>query len=367
MKIVIILPTYNEVENIGPLVKKLQEIFLKVPSCQFTILVVDDFSPDGTSNKVEELKAKYGNICLLQGKKEGLGKALLRGINYALNELKADLFFQMDADLSHDPSLIPQFLQKIEQGADFVIGSRYIPGGSIPSNWGLHRKIFSIFGNLIVRMGLGIFSIHDWTSGYRAIKKEVFQKVNEGLDKFSGYTFQVAFLDRAKKAGFKVAEVPINFTDRKFGHSKIAPFDYIKNVLLYVVANSTFFKYVIVGILGFTINAIALEFFYRLGANPGIAAALGAELAIISNFYLNNIWTFAHKKITNFAKLTVKFIQFNLTSVGAIVIEGVVVGIGTWIFGDQTRFFFFTFSVIFLVIPYNFFVYNRFIWRTHER
>lgn len=367
MRVIIILPTYNEVENIDPLISKLEEIFLKVPNYQFTILVVDDFSPDGTAEKVKRLNIRYKNIHLLQGKKEGLGKALLRGINYALNELKADLFFQMDADLSHDPSVIPQFLQKIEQGTDFVIGSRYIPGGSIPDNWSLHRKIFSIFGNLIVRAGLGIFSIHDWTSGYRAIKKEVFQKVNEGLSKFSGYTFQVAFLHRAQKAGFRVAEVPINFTDRKFGHSKIAPFDYIKNVLLYVVTNSTFLKYVIVGILGFSINAVALEVFYRLGVTPGMAAALGAELAIISNFYWNNVWTFAHKKISSLTRLMPKFAQFNLTSVGAIIIEWLVVGLGTWIFGDQTRFFFFTFSVVFLVIPYNFFVYNRFIWKTHEK
>ncbi len=368
MKVTVILPTYCEAENIEAIVNKLEEIFEKLSRFQFNILVVDDFSPDGTAKKVEGLKNKYDNIYLLQGKKEGLGKAYLRGINYALQNLGTDVFFQMDADLSHDPKVVPEFLKKIEKGADFVIGSRYISGGTIPDNWGLHRKIFSICGNLIVRFGLGVFSIHDWTSGYRAVKKEVFQKVSgKDLEKFTGYTFQVAFLDRTQKAGFKVAEVPINFTDRLFGHSKIAPFDYIKNVLLYVFNNSTFIKYVMVGILGFTINAVALEIFYRLGMNPGLAASLGAELAIISNFYWNNIWTFAHKKITEASRLLPKFLQFNFTSLGAIVIQGLVVGAGTYFFGDRTRFFFFTFAVIFLIIPYNFFVYNRFIWRTHER
>ena len=367
MKVVIILPTYCEVENIGIITTKLEKVFQKLQNYQFEILVVDDLSPDGTAKEVKKLAAKYENISLLLGKKEGLGRAYIRGINFAIQKLGADIFFEMDADLSHDPEEIPQFLEKIEAGADFVIGSRYIPSGSIPENWGLHRKVFSIFGNLIVRVGLGVFGIHDWTSGYRAIKKEVFQKVNSNLGKFSGYTFQVAFLHRAQRVGFTITEVPINFTDRRFGHSKIAPFDYIKNVLLYVAANSTFLKYVIVGIIGFTINAIALEAFYRLGISPGLAAALGAEFAIISNFNLNNIWTFAHRKITATSRFIPKFIQFNFTSLGAVIIQGVVVGLGTWLFGDETRFFFFTFAVIFLIIPYNFFVYNRYIWKTHER
>ena len=367
MKVTVILPTYNEVKNIRTVIEKIEEVFQKISKYQCSILVVDDYSPDGTAQEVKKLINIYGNIALLSKKKEGLGKAYFQGINYAIDKMGADIFFEIDADLSHDPEKIPQFLQRINKGADFVIGSRYVPGGSIPDNWGRQRKIYSICGNSIVRIGLGKLSIHDWTSGYRAIKREVFQKVNQNLDEFAGYTFQVAFLDRAQKAGFKIAEVPINFTDRKYGHSKIAPSDYIKNLLLYILANSTFLKYVIVGILGFTINAVGLEVFYQLGISPGMAAAMGAELSIISNFYFNNMWTFAHKRIISLNKFVPKFIQFNLTSLGAIVIEWITVGLGTRIFGDATRFFFFTFSVIFLVIPYNFFIYNRFIWKTHER
>ncbi len=367
MKTTIILPTYNEIKNIRLVVEKLEKNFKQIPGFEFTILVVDDNSPDGTAKEVNKLMGEYSNISLITGFKEGLGKAYLRGINYAIDKMDADIFFEMDADLSHDPNVIGSFLEKIKEGNDFVIGSRYVKGGTIPDNWGIHRKIYSLIGNLVVRTGLGTFSIHDWTSGFRAIKSGVFSKVNQGLEKFTGYTFQVAFLDRAYKAGFKVAEVPIHFTDRMFGHSKIAPADYIKNLLLYVLSNSTFLKYVMVGILGFSINAVGLEIFYRLGASPGVASALGAEVAIISNFYFNNAWTFVHKKITSMSRLVSKFVQFNLTSVGAIVIEGVVVGLGTHLLGDQTRFFFFTFSVIFLVIPYNYFVYNRFIWKTHEK
>lgn len=367
MKITIILPTYNEIENIDNLINVLEKIFLELPKYQFSILVVDDYSPDGTANKVQELIKKYPNLYLLQKQKEGLGKAYLAGIDEAIKKLGTDLFFEMDADFSHDPKEITAFLDKIEKGADFVIGSRYIKDGSIPDNWGLHRKIFSIIGNLIVRCGLGIFSIHDWTSGYRCVKAEVFEKTKLGLEKFSGYTFQVVFLHRAYKVGFKIAETPIQFTDRKFGHSKIAPLDYIKNIILYVLRNSTFLKYVIVGGFSFIINAVVLEFFYRLGFNPGIAASLGAEIAIVWNYNLNNLWTFSEKRIKISTKYFWKFLQFNLTSLGAVIIQGMVVGVGTYFFGNQTRLLFLALAVIFLIIPYNFFVYNRFIWKTHEK
>lgn len=367
MKVVIVLPTYCEAENIEGIIEQIEEVISSLRNYQFEILVLDDFSPDGTAGKVKTLQKKFQNVLLLSGKKEGLGKAYLRGMNHAISELQAEVMFEMDADFSHDPKVIPEFMKKIEDGADFVIGSRYIRGGSIPDNWGLHRKIFSVIGNLIVRVGLGIFKIHDWTSGYRAIRTEVFQKVGGNLSQYSGYTFQVVFLHRAQKAGFKIAEVPINFTDRKFGHSKIAPFDYIKNILLYVLSNSTFIKYVIVGGLSFIINALALEIFYRMGFNPGIAAAMGAEIAIVWNYNLNNFWTFSEKRIKFSKKYFLKFLQFNFTSLGAIIIQGVVVGVGTFFFGNQTRLILFALAVIFLVIPYNYFIYNRFIWKTHER
>ena len=367
MKVVIVLPTYCEAENIEGVVEKIEEVTSRLQNYEFQILVLDDFSPDGTADKVKRLQKKFSNVILLSGKKEGLGKAYLRGMNYAVKELNAEVMFEMDADFSHDPEVIPEFMGKIETGADFVIGSRYIKGGSIPDNWGLHRKIFSVIGNLIVRIGLGIFKIHDWTSGYRAIKVAVFQKVGGNLSQYSGYTFQVVFLHRVFKAGFKIAEVPINFTDRKFGHSKIAPFDYIKNILLYVLSNSTFIKYVIVGGLSFIINAVALEIFYRMGFNPGIAAAIGAEMAIVWNYNLNNAWTFSEKKIKISRRYVLKFLQFNFTSLGAILIQAMVVGVGTFFFGNQFRLILFALAVIFFIIPYNYFIYNRFIWKTHEK
>ena len=113
----------------------------------------------------------------MTGEKKGLGAAYVRGMRHAIDKQKAEVFFEMDADLSHDPFLIADFMKKIEEGNDLVIGSRYMKGGSIPSNWAFHRKLFSLFGNLIVRFGLMMPGLKEWTSGYRAIRVEVFETI----------------------------------------------------------------------------------------------------------------------------------------------------------------------------------------------
>ena len=363
MKVVYILPTYNERDSIGLILEALLKIFKKNPKYDSQVLVVDDNSPDGTAKIVKEYSKKHSSIHLMTGPKKGLGFAYVRGMKHALKKFKADVFFEMDADLSHDPKLIPFFLKEIEKGADLVIGSRYIKGGSIPREWALERKIFSIFGNLIVRFGLMIPKIHDWSSGYRAVKAEVFKTVGSDLEKYTGYTFQIAFLHRTIQSGFKVVEIPLNFVDRRYGKSKFIPLDYISNVLLYIFLNSSFIRFCLVGTIGFIINILGLEFFYRLGIRPGSAAALGAELAIISNFLFNNFWTFSHKKIKKEESLFKKFLQFNTVSLGAVIIQWMVVSLGTSVFGDQTRFVFLLFSVVVFIIPYSYFMYNRFIWK----
>ena len=182
MKVVVILPTYNEKGNIERLIPVLEEeIFPKIKNHAMHILVADDNSPDGTADEVRKLIKKYANIHLSVGEKKGLGAAYVRAMTYAIEQMKADVMFEMDADFFHDPHKIPEFLQKIDKEYDLVVGTRYSGGGSIPKNWGLHRKLFSVFGNLIVRTILTRFWIHDWTGGFRALKKEVFLKEKDKI------------------------------------------------------------------------------------------------------------------------------------------------------------------------------------------
>lgn len=226
MKAVVVIPTFNEKENILHLLKLLKEVFKKIKGWNLRILVVDDNSPDGTAQIVQQHRKKYKNVhLLLRKKKVGLGAAYLAGMKKAFEELESDVVVVMDADLSHKPEYLPELLKKILGGADFVVGSRRIPGGAIPREWPVHRKFLSIGGNIIVTIFLGSRALTDWTSGYRAIKKGVYKRVRQMImeDKaeFRGYTFNISFAYHTIIEGFKVAEIPIKFPDRKRGESKL--------------------------------------------------------------------------------------------------------------------------------------------------
>lgn len=365
-KIVLLLPTYNEKENVESLVRKIVLVYKGLKEYTSTILVIDDYSPDGTGNIIEKLSKELKNVLLISKKKEGLGAAYIFGIDYALNNLKPDILMQIDGDWSHNPDLIPQFINLIEDGADFVVGSRYIRGGSIPANWGIHRKLFSIVGNTWVRFGLGMLSPHDWSSGFRAMRAQVAKNVYKGLDSYSGYTFQIAFLHRVKKLGYKTSEVPLVFVDRIHGRSKFPAFDYIKNVITYVLYNSTLIKYIIIGVIGFSVQTFISKLLIVMGLFEGLSVAIGSFFAIVTNFIGNNFWTFSHNKINGFSKLLKKFIHFVGTSIGAVIIQGIVVSIGVWLTNKEMWFWWMVFAIGFLVIPYNYFIYNRFIWKTNK-
>ncbi len=368
MKAVIILPTYNERENIHTILTKIMSVTKSIKGYAFSVLVVDDTSPDGTKEEVLAFAKGHPNVFVLSGKKEGLGKALLRGMTYAVEKMDVDIIAQMDADLSHDPGALPEFFEKITNGAGFVVGSRYIKGGSIPENWGIHRKIFSVVGNAIVRFGLGYPSVHDWTGGYRVFRKEYFERVRSKISKYSGYVYQIAFLHNAILVGAAVSEVPIHFSDRKFGRSKIAPLQYIRNVFLYVgtarfhaLRHGSFAKFAVVGSIGFIINTTLLELLVGAGYQPAVGSAVGAEFAIISNFILNNGWTFRGNRIHGL-KIIPKFLQFNATSFGALLIQSGTVAIGTWFFGNAVYRWFYILGVGIGLI-WNYTMYSRVIWK----
>ncbi len=373
MKVIIIIPTYNEAENIGLLLDTLQEVFKKVPEkWDMNILVVDDTSPDKTYEIVRNYMKKYKNVYLLLNKeKVGLGGAYIKAMTYAVDKIKADLLFEFDADFQHDPDLIPEFLEKIDEGADLVIGSRYMKGGSIPKFWGITRKILSVGGNIFIRIMMLDNKIHDWTTGYRALKPWVFLKVKDKITELKTYSFQISFLYYAKKEGVKIIEIPLNFKERWKGFSKMPGVQSTIKTFWFVVKTraldffrSRFFKFGIVGFIGYVINALFLYLFSKMNLVEWLSWAGSTELAIISNFTLNNLWTFKNEKIKGVGKLIYKFLQFNLTSAGALIIQTAAGTIGVSILGPQYRQILLPFIVLFLVLPYNYLMYNLVIWKT---
>jgi len=186
---VIVIPTYNEAGNIKELLEKVFTSTERLENWNVEVLIVDSNSPDKTGEIVKKLQKNNKKLHLMETPKEGLGKAYTKGFRYATEKLQAFVVMEMDADLSHDPKEIPIFLNTIAQGADFVIGSRYIKGGSIPSDWGVHRKIFSIVANMFVKVMFMKPQIKEWTSGYRAMKTWLVKEAFPHIENYNGYVF----------------------------------------------------------------------------------------------------------------------------------------------------------------------------------
>lgn len=215
MKSLILVPTYNECENIQPLIAA---IFEKNPTVE--ILVIDDSSPDGTGELVKAESAKNPKVHLLsRAQKQGLGKAYLAGFAWGLAK-GYDVLVEMDADFSHRPEDLAKILKTFEPGVDFVIGSRYVPGGSTV-NWGLVRKIISRGGSLYSRIILG-YPLRDWTGGFNAWTRKALETIQLEQVTSNGYSFQIELKYRALSGGAKGVESPIVFEDRRVGKSKMS-------------------------------------------------------------------------------------------------------------------------------------------------
>ena len=214
MKTLIIIPTYNELENLRPL---LQEIFSYAPETD--VLIVDDNSPDGTGKLADKIHNENPQVhALHRAGKLGLGTAYIAGFKYAVAH-DYDAAFEMDADFSHDPRYLPDFLKAIEH-ADLVIGSRYIPGGGTP-NWSFLRRFISGGGNIFARFMLGI-PVQDCTAGFRCYRRQVLESIDLDTIQSQGYAFQVEMAYRVIQQGFKIVETPIIFMDRRIGKSKMS-------------------------------------------------------------------------------------------------------------------------------------------------
>ena len=213
MNTAVIIPTYNEKENLPILVEGIMA--LEAPP---DITIVDDNSPDGTGWLADELAQKYQSITVIHRPgKSGLGTAHLAGFAAVIDD--ADLILTMDADLSHDPQHIPALIAKIGEGYDIVVGSRYIEGGSV--DFKMWRRALSYGGNLFAAATLGL-KTRDNTSGFRCYRREALDKILENEFNAEGYSFLIEILYRAKQAGLRLGETPIHYVDRRYGETKIS-------------------------------------------------------------------------------------------------------------------------------------------------
>ena len=315
-KICFVLPTYNEEENIENIIQQILKEEKNQSKHTFSILVVDDNSTDETQTIVQRYISLNSKVHLVTGQKKGLGDAYKRGFKFALNDLKADLIFQMDSDGQHDASLIPDFVSYIEEGKDVVIGSRFIDGGTTP-DFSFTRLLMSKVGNLLVRYVGGITQVKDCTSGYRAIRASYLKELDFSYLSTRGYSFQSSLICDLAWRGADISEIPIEFSSRQGGDSKLALRDQIEFLLniprLGFRNLEDFIKYSLVGVSGVFVNLglyLFLTRYYEI--SELVAPLIAIESALISNFILNNFWTFG-KRITQ-SRIRVKFVKFHLVS-----------------------------------------------------
>ncbi len=215
MRTLIILPTYNEADNLDTV---LRSVRLAIPDA--SVLVIDDGSPDGTADLGDELAGELGNIKVIRRSgKQGLGSAYRLGFRLGI-EQGYDILVEMDSDMSHDPAALPVIVAGVKRGAALSIGSRYVPGGSIPS-WSWHRRKLSLWGNLYAKKILRFDAI-DTTSGYRAYRSSVVDEIDLTRVRADGYAFQIEMAYRVHMLGGTITEVPISFRDRQLGESKMS-------------------------------------------------------------------------------------------------------------------------------------------------
>jgi dolichol-phosphate mannosyltransferase len=217
VRAVLCVPTYNEADNLEPLVRTLADV---LDTTRDRVLVVDDGSPDGTGRVADRLASELEWVDVLhRGRKEGIGRAYLAAFPHAL-ATGAKLVLEMDCDFSHDPNDVPRLIGACEAGADLALGSRYVDGGGT-RNWGLVRRVISRGGSLYARVLLGV-RVHDLTGGFKCFRREVVEAIDLEAVHANGYAFQIEITYRALRKGFRVEEVPIVFADREVGHSKMS-------------------------------------------------------------------------------------------------------------------------------------------------
>ena len=365
------MPAWNEEGNIKRMIDELLTKEFPTIDADMHLLVVGNNSKDKTDQIANDASKMSQQIHFMQqGEKSGLGWAYIEGMKYAINTLHADAILEMDADFQHPPRFIKPMVDAFLAGADYCIGSRYIKGGSIPKDWALSRKAVSFFGNLFIRVVLLKPGIHDLTTGFRLARvKGVLDKIDlNNLMEPTRFAYKVDLLYQCIKNSKKVVEVPLQFAPRTEEKSKFNPKEMIATfkvaIILGIKDKIKLIKFGTVGFTGFMVNFILLRVCRNAGLPEVMAWFISTEVAIINNYVFNNIWTFKEAKIAGLKNTIIKFFQFNLTSAGALAIQSIFGPLGVKLIGVKYDWLVLALVVIFLVLPYNYAMYNLVIWKT---
>ncbi len=369
MRITIVVPTYNEAKNVRRLMPLLQEQFLKAPHHTFTVLVVDGNSPDGTSDVVLELAKTYPFVQLLkEEKKTGLGGAYIYAFKHVLKSIPSDAVMEMDGDLQHNPAELLRLVEKFDEGYDYVIGSRFIKGGSIPKSWGIHRKFLSVGGNLFTQIILGAYGIHDFTSGFRLTRVQgVLDKLDLDHILSKGFSYKMDLLYQIQKLKVKVTEVPIEFCIREDGESKMERnnmFDTMRVVLTIKAREShSFFKFAATGVAGLSTDLLLFNLL-RLVLPSSFASGASGIIAILVTYLLNNFWSFSHSKKRSILVLVRDFPVYAASSYVPIIFRSFLVHYVEGAFGNGFLFVNLAFMTgVTFGLVWNYTVYSRIIWK----
>lgn len=302
----IVIPTYNEAENIGDLLQKIRDV---IGGQEVEFIVVDDSSTDGTADIIKSLKLEIDNLKLIEREgKSGIGSAYKRGFQDA----EGDIVIQMDADFSHRPEDIPKLIEAVENGNDVAIGSRYVEGGD--RNDPLFRRINPWIGKFLY-VHILKSPVRDFTSGFKAYRRDVATNIPE-YDLPDGFHFQAASLMKLIKEGRTTQEVPIDFRPRRAGEPKYSTKDLLDNIelflRLFLDQYEELIKFGIVGASGVLVNMGLLYFLTEeVGLYYLLSAVLAVESSIISNFALNELWTFVEKGKEGIKHVFKRFFKFN--------------------------------------------------------
>lgn len=343
--ITVIVPTLNEKDNVEPLAERVSEVLNQ----EYELIFVDHDSDDGTVEKIEHLEQESKNIRkILRNSREGLGAAIIQGFEVA----EGDTVVQMDADFSHPVERLPDLVDEIENGKDLAVGSRYVEGGE--RNDPLHRRVFPMIGRFLYTRLLGS-SVQDFTSGFKAYNRETVEMLLENKNSFpTGFHFQASSLFYLLENDVDVAEVPIEFAERRTGEPKYRIRDLIDNGLLFgklfAEKHHRFWKFGVVGASGALINmAILFGFTEFLGFHYLVSSAIAVESSIISNFILNDIWTFAERGGVKIKHVLSRFIKYNLVSLSGLTLNLLIL----WFLTDLVGIYYLVSNLIAIAVVFS--------------